>query len=235
MIDEYDERDLAGVDMEDPFANGIFVPIKHMAEFEENMFHDDYDNDIEEKAIIDRIDQELKHRHLKRAIEKRVRVSDRGVLPEENEYGDGGPYDGGRGYEESGYGGGGSGGEYGGGYGGEYYGGGYGGEYGVGGYAGGYKGRGGYGGGAVGYVKPYYKKDPYRKPMLSQLLWCFRPDFNAGLGSGGIYRKMIIDDRFVPIEDDINGRHLAEDLKARRCFKFGVSILSSFFIFLNNN
>ena len=40
MIDEYDERDLAGVDMEDPFANGIFVPIKHMAEFEENMFHD---------------------------------------------------------------------------------------------------------------------------------------------------------------------------------------------------
>eukprot|EP00814_Leptocylindrus_danicus_P004965 CAMPEP_0116034668 /NCGR_PEP_ID=MMETSP0321-20121206/19769_1 /TAXON_ID=163516 /ORGANISM="Leptocylindrus danicus var. danicus, Strain B650" /LENGTH=272 /DNA_ID=CAMNT_0003511073 /DNA_START=174 /DNA_END=992 /DNA_ORIENTATION=+ len=71
-------------------------------------------------------------------------------------------------------------------------------------------------------------------PGLYQLMWCFRPRHDFGLPKppkldGAIYRKMLIDDRFVPIpEEDVlgssaaggNGRRL-EDLKLRRCFKFG--------------
>ena len=205
MIDEYDEYDLAGVDMQDPFENGIFVPLKHMSEFEEKMIHNSIDNSLEEDFEPD--DEEISdsnYRYLKQAIKNGVYGGGNEAVEEGEEYPESAYY-GGRNHLDYNR-------EY---YQGEY--GGYGG-YGTGSYGGAY---GGYAHGGSGYVKPYYKKNPFRKPLLSQLLWCFRPDFNAGLGSGGIYRKMKIDKRFVPIQE--NERHLAEDLKLRRCFKFGVS------------
>lgn len=71
-------------------------------------------------------------------------------------------------------------------------------------------------------------------PGLYQLMWCFRPRHDFGLPDppkfdGAVYRKMLIDERFVPIpEEEVlgsadsagHGRHL-EDLKLRRCFRFG--------------